>query len=989
MTSQSMNLFSSNIEIYQKLFEEISLAHPELNQLMDDLIYPMKFLCRLAQEAEGVLNNDPNSIEKMRYLLIPASSGSHDIQEAVSELLPKSENNYRDLLTTSSMEADDGFIHYGELVICALAAGRVGMQSFNFSRASSEFIDIVKMNAWATLPVQALARVLRAGFNIDNFIDALKQQAKNGNSMLFLKTLAKAFWDTRELVSACAVDNLMSEVKVYFEKCSQTDGWNGSGAIEINHAVLNSFAEENKYPLELLTNVEGEKEKLIACFVWENESSGESTGFEIQKKSLNKQYKKDKNKVNIGIFEHHSGWVGLQTEEEIQEQVKFCARIILFWKEKNASNDILLRYAIPLERLPGQSSRYEFFPIVRRENGNRWGPEIRRTDIELFENTNINGEVQAVARIQVDYLSEFPVYFQLAPFSDQENTLEFHMAGENLEVGSGILELDTRKISANEDSLLLSLYVEGRAIPFDQEVIDIKNWIRHFPNEGSDSHGDESGEVDDGNDVGGDGGGNSGNGDDGQSENPGNTDINPGNILNYVLVRPAILEPITDASDAHYADVKQVPYANAVKELQRFLASENTSAGIVSLPVELDEEVTFISDSTFLDERQQCVLLNQLNEMSDSVVDSPANVWLSIVESSNSFYKVDVTTNSNGLIVCTLDKLSEAFQALGQYRTVINSGQLNTPESALVFEARLFNGEITVDSMLRREKRILNNDGNISPSPWLAFGYSRNSNLLFEHRVNLPSPIFSGRVVVTLPDTVEPEEELDKIELRYQPELFAIEVGEIRKPRIANATIRQLSTVSMLKGAAFRRVSPMPTKQLVTLHRVSGSVKINLDFIPQSNTVEWVMSHTAGLDTDVAIIVGNNDLKRIFRRPTQYIRSLNFDNVSFKKSQKDSLGYFQFIASDGWNSRDKILDKTIPGLKLKTHDYLPREKNGVYWVDPDIHKSVNENTRVNWLVNGKNIFGQSIHVKHAVRIPIENINKSDISIEPESVAVIG
>ncbi len=971
MKNPKINLFLKDVSHFENMFDAITADYPELKPLMDDLLYPMKFLQSLADEATGVLKNNSNSIEQMRFLLNPATVEEHDIRDAVSELLPSKDEDYDKL--DCHIDIDDSLIHFGELLIIALAAGRAGMNKFNLTDSIDEYIDIVKFNALATLPLQVLAGVLRTGRSIDNFIQSYLHQAKSSDNFIFLKTLVKTFWDKRGLASARNIEIITKEVKAFFTTCSLTSGWDGTKTIAIRKIELKPKSDSVKYPIHVHTNYSGEKEKIIAYFVWDSVNDGDNRGFvtKIHEFPVAK-YQKQKNIFIIDDCDHPSGWLGLQLDSEQKEMLDFAKQLAAYWEEKNKSISLLENWPIPLCHLPhndDQEPQNDLVPVIEREQSNKWGPEILEESISYLTEHNNDGEATHLAELKLRFRSHVTPSFTVSNY-ESNDAHEFSLSEKDRTENTITLFFNLDELSENDTFILVDLYTDEREDAYDTELVELGNWQQYIAdNSATDDNGDSTG--DNSSDGTGDGDSSGDGGSNGQPDGSQNTTIP------IFVIRPGILESVSEDTqeETNMASVFQVDENAADEAIYTLTNSVNYNFQEKSLPFNSDSEVTVEADDIALDEAEQIKLLKQLKFMSETTLGQEKAVWISLVKSDTPFYRVALSTGSNGLIVSTTDKLVEAFEEL---KRRVNPANPAKSEDTIAMQAHVFNGALSIDKFVSRQRRILQNNDDPVPSQWIAIGYYNNRQLAFEQRINLPSEHFTGIINLNVPD----DPNLEKIELRYQPELFAIEVASVTQPRLTEASVRLMSNASVLRGNTFRQVTPSPKKRLIVLQRKAGDLTLIASYNENRNALNWRERHSSGIETRVSVYVENSHVTRVFDSFPKNVNSLDLNNFVIKDTEQEELKHFEITVSDGWNSKSATLSNADNQFSIDARDLLPRRASGnIYWVDPGSYSdNVNSNTRVYWKIDGEDYFDNSVSIFNAVELP-DNIDKSQIEIE--------
>ncbi|MCU7935194.1 MAG: hypothetical protein KZQ99_09985 [Candidatus Thiodiazotropha sp. (ex Dulcina madagascariensis)] len=946
MNSLKMSPFYRKISTVETMISDVSAQYPDMQPALDDLIYPILFLTRLANEAGGVLANDPNSIERMRYLLVPVATEEAYIRDAVSELLP-SRSDYDDEAferLKSKIDLNDTFIHYGELVVLALAAGRVGMQPFNLTNSTKTFIDVIKFYALATLPVQALLRALYTGLDINNFILSIGRQSKTQPNYMLLKSLARTFWDSRELASAIAIDELMQEVENYF-KTRDFTGWDGGKGIAIKNIALKVSNASHRIHIDSDFDPAQHGDSLKAFFVWERVIDGDKSGYATQPEALTgTDYKLTGNTLKINDYDHPSGWLGLQTEADLEMSQKFRARMNEHWKKINAKHPVLTAWPVPLEKLPGNTEDSRIIPIIKREKSNKWGPGIIEKNIIFPDQSEMADGSDALAKLEIKFVSATKPRFKLESHRET-GSVEIPIETVSMDEPYATFAFALDPLTEADRNLYLSLYAGKRNAAYDIEPIDLSHWLADV------TEGDAEDETLD------------------ATSPTGSVDTvevsvtdTPSIDTPIVVVRPGLLH--TTAGDSAPADnaakVMQVSSDTATAVIDALGRHANLSFNPVRLPFMADEEVTFLSEEDTLSDNAAQAVLDRLAAMAERTSGMPGAIWVSLVESSPSFYKVGLSTNSNGLIAATPDRLNQAYD---QLRLLAPSANNATPEDAVNLGITALNGALSTDKFIHREQRILQNNMATIPSQWVAIGYSKNRQLLFERRINFPSETFSGDITLSLPDLAD----LDKIELRYMPQLFAIEVTSITQPKLAEASVRLLSNASALKGSAFRPVTPTPKIRLITLQKIAGEVDVKAEYNPTTHHISWSKGHSAGLDTQVRIHIRNSAVSRVFTQPTGNTNRLNLDNMLFKHSEATDIQAFELSVSDGWNSKSDRLETSDHQLALDSRALLPRTAgDSLFWADID--DAPGSDARVNWYVNDKQQFADSVPADTAVRL---------------------
>ena len=308
----------------------------------------------------------------------------------------------------------------------------------------------------------------------------------------------------------------------------------------------------------------------------------------------------------------------------------------------------------------------------------------------------------------------------------------------------------------------------------------------------------------------------------------------------------------------------------------------------------------------------------------------------------------------------------------------------NAITQTVTLYAQVENGALSIDKFIQRDQRILHQLIHPTPSQWIAIGYSDSRHILFETRIHLPSEIYSGPMQLTLPNY----DNLEKIELRYQPELFAIEFASPTQARVGEAAVRLLTNSSVHKGTAFRPVTPVPNKRLITLQKISGNVSLSAVFNESSQTLYWQQGHSSGLQTQVAVYIGNGQIRRILKPYDAAINSLGLTQLTLKSSEAAMIEGITVVVSDGWNTKESEL-KTEVGMQLNGQGILPRQLNDrVYWADIDWEKlkqldytEYSDNRTLRWSVNGKISF-RRVPLNYAVLLP-PGTDKASIELEFE------
>jgi hypothetical protein len=958
MNSLKMSPFYRKLSTVETMVSQVSDQYPDLQPALDDLLYPIVFLTRLAKEAEGVLANDPNCIERMRYLLVPAATEESYIRDAVSELLPSKEAmTARDFQKLKdNIDLNDTFIHYGELVVLALATGRVGMQPFNLTESTNDFIDVVKFYALATLPVQALLRVLYAGMDIDNFIVSIGRQAKRNGNYVLLKSLARTFWDSRELASAIAIDELINEVKRFFEHKDLITDWDGLTPDSINIKGIQTKVNEVKFRLHIDSDYDPDKhgESLQAYFVWESANDGDNLGYITRMESLStldKDYKLTNHRLKIKDYDHPSGWLALQTALDIESTRNFCENMKEHWASINSTYPVLKQacWPIPLDKIPDLTLDSQILPVIRREQNNKWGPEIIEKSLILPDKKSVAGDSVPTAAVEIKYHALTTPTFRLERLSG-EGSGEIAMETKSIDDEFARFEFSLEQLTEKDRTLALSMYAGKRKTAYDVELIDMSGWFNAAIGGAA-----EEDIVDE-------------NGADGDTD-AGGVVVIPGDTANLsalsvVMVRPGLLQTIsaTNTSVNHAAKVFQVDYDNAANALQALAQHSNLQLKEISLPFQSDEEVSYLTDEVNLSEESKERLLDRLSDMAEHSLGLPGALWISLIKSAKSFFKVGLSSNAHGLIVATPDRLNQAYDQLSM---IVGPRVETRPEESVNFDIHVINGAVSVDRFIIREPRILKSVNQAAvPSQWVALGYAKNRQLLFERRINFPCETFSGEIYLTLPDYPD----LEKIELRYLPQLFAIEVTSITQPKIAEASVRLLSNASVLKGSAFRPVMPSPKTRLISIQKIPGAVNIAAQYDRSTHFLSWSKGHSAGLDTRLKISIRNRFLSRVFVEPSRNTNKLKLDQLVVKDSEVESLESLDLSISDGWNIKHLSLSKKDNPFAIDGRKLLPRHAGkGIYWIDSD--RSAGDTIDVEWYVNDKKQFSHPVPIDVAVHLP--------------------
>ena len=982
MNNSMTKLFSRELSAFEEDFHQISKDFPELKSHMDELLYPMKFLNRLWNEAQDALNNEVGSIEQMRFIIGPSLVEGQEIRDAVNELLPAAESC--DAPTLTQLSVDKSLIHFGALLVTLLAAGRAGMKPFNLADSSNEFIDIVKYNALATIPMQELANILKENRPIDSFIDSFLHQANNYDSFTFLKTMILTFWSSDGLATARRIEEVTKLAKDFFANVDDLDEWNGKNSIQIIRSEFLHTCEGAEYPINIETDYSAEKIPLALYFMFKKI---DNTGYVSRLRDLStKNYakKSNSNTFRFDDFNHQSGWLHIQTETEREDLNCFAENLLNHWKSINESENLFSDWPIPLDCFPLNESNAILPPIINRKSSNHWGPEIVSISHSVLLDENDSPAVEL--KVEISQSSVAPTFEVMNFLSPSSHTFAID---QSIEKNIATIRFSSDELRKADRFIEVFLYIkQNREEFYDAKRTDLNDWqaqvdqltdttdsdtTTHTPSPTtSPSQGNTPSRTTAPTPS-------AGNGDGGQQG-----EYDDQQTIPLVFVLPGILTPTSEdeRSVTNMARVYQVSQEQVNDSIYTLYQSTPFSFTRVHLPLIKDQETDLNVEDLNLSEENFDSLLSQLSYLSANTKGAENAIWISLVESETSHYVTGSSTGASGLIVTTSDSIVEAFN------TVINqkneqkiAGKLS---SAISISAQIKNGALSENSsVVSFQMRQLDNSSANTPSQWVAYGYTNDMQILFEERINISSDIYSGPVAIDLPFY----QKLNRIELRYQPELYAIEIASVTQPRVAEAAIKLLPNESILRGSTFRRFTPRPAKELIVFQRKAGELFLtNVLLDINSNRLNWQASHSSGITTHSFVSLTNNEgIERVYQNLPANTSYMDLSSISVDTHQAQILESINVLVSDGWNVKSSQLSPENIQERITVRNLVPRLANhsrSIYWIDTSgFENLIPDFTQVYWKVGEHRLFdSEEIFINQAVHLN-EDIDPSEVTIE--------